>query len=159
MGYLCCLLSLSLTADCWLLVVLLHHDAFAAGISFSASAPAWVTLTGLCLFMWSFSLGMGALTFLVAAEVRACLRVPAAQTKRRCCSCCRRCRCRPMFECWHVIVGALSPFPRIGCQMFACVAVMTSSFSCLSCLCTIRTISSVSGDRCEVTHRLRGALD
>eukprot|EP00752_Nemacystus_decipiens_P008062 g7206.t1 len=38
-------------------------------ISFSASAPAWMTLTGLCLFMWSFSLGMGALTFLVAAEI------------------------------------------------------------------------------------------
>lgn len=28
-----------------------------------------MTLSGLCLFMWSFSLGMGALTFLVAAEV------------------------------------------------------------------------------------------
>eukprot|EP00903_Cladosiphon_okamuranus_P008516 g8180.t1 len=39
------------------------------GISFSASGPAWMTLSGLCLFMWSFSLGMGALTFLVAAEI------------------------------------------------------------------------------------------
>ncbi|CAM9113165.1 unnamed protein product [Ectocarpus sp. 13 AM-2016] len=39
------------------------------GLTFSASAPAWMTLSGLCLFMWSFSLGMGALTFLVAAEI------------------------------------------------------------------------------------------
>ncbi|CAN0169914.1 unnamed protein product [Pylaiella littoralis] len=39
------------------------------GIMFSASAPGWMTLTGLCLFMLFFSLGMGALTFLVAAEI------------------------------------------------------------------------------------------
>ncbi|CBN73775.1 mannitol transporter, putative [Ectocarpus siliculosus] len=38
-------------------------------VTFSAAAPAWMTLSGLCLFMWSFSLGMGALTFLVAAEI------------------------------------------------------------------------------------------
>ena len=53
---------------------------FAAAISFSASAPAWMTLSGLCLFMWSFSLGMGALTFLVAAEVRAFLPLAPSQT-------------------------------------------------------------------------------
>ncbi|CAN0075549.1 unnamed protein product, partial [Hapterophycus canaliculatus] len=40
-----------------------------AAVSFAASAPAWMTLTGLCLFMWSFSVGMGSLTFLVAAEI------------------------------------------------------------------------------------------
>ncbi|CAN0533579.1 unnamed protein product, partial [Ectocarpus sp. 12 AP-2014] len=27
------------------------------GLTFSASAPAWMTLSGLCLYMWSFSLG------------------------------------------------------------------------------------------------------
>lgn len=41
-----------------------------AAIAFASDAPSGVTLTGLCLFMWSFSLGMGALTFLIAAEVR-----------------------------------------------------------------------------------------
>eukprot|EP00904_Undaria_pinnatifida_P012714 jgi/Undpi1/8573/HiC_scaffold_25.g11038.m1 len=37
--------------------------------SFSSDAPSWVTLSGLCMYMWCFSLGMGALTFLVAAEI------------------------------------------------------------------------------------------
>ncbi|CAM9374698.1 unnamed protein product [Discosporangium mesarthrocarpum] len=39
------------------------------GVMFLSNAPAGLTLTGLCLFMFSFSLGMGALTFLVAAEI------------------------------------------------------------------------------------------
>lgn len=57
----------------------------ASAISFSSSAPAWITLSGLCLFMWSFSLGMGALTFLVATEVRLSQAWCCTATLRRGC--------------------------------------------------------------------------
>lgn len=42
---------------------------FILAIGFWVGAPSWITLGGLCVFMWSFSLGMGALTFLIAAEI------------------------------------------------------------------------------------------
>jgi MFS family permease len=39
------------------------------GVCFSRAWPAWVLVVLLCVFMGFFSLGMGAITFVVASEV------------------------------------------------------------------------------------------
>lgn len=39
------------------------------GLCFHLSWSPWLVVLGLCLFMFLFSLGLGAITFVVAAEV------------------------------------------------------------------------------------------